>query len=246
MLRDRVYVNMATIPQRIESLKMVIPSIYGQTDELNVYLNGFDDIPEFLKRPGINIARSQDYGDKGDAGKFFWSDKVNGYYLTIDDDILYPRGYVSKIIEGIDSRNKEVPVGMHGEIFKNQINHWTRDRLGTYHFAMEVKKDAPACVIGTGCMGYHTEGVSVKPEDFRIPNMADVWFTRICVEQRKPRIVLSHPQGWLKIIPIPHNDTLWGKTVNEELQNPNGVSKEVREIQPCLPWEYLYDPLEKR
>jgi len=236
---DKIYINLATIPSREDSLKIVIESLYGQSNAINVYLNGFDNMPDFLDRPGINIARSQDHGDRGDSGKFFWSDKVTGYYLTVDDDIIYPRGYVRRIVKGIDSMNKKNPVGLHGELFKDVISHWTRDRKGTYHFATYLAKNSPTCVLGTGCMGYHTSGMDVTPEDFKIPNMADVWFAILCEKQNKKKVVLSHEGNWLKIIPIPHNDTLWGKTVNEERENPGKVSKEVREIQYCLPWKNM-------
>lgn len=242
-MKDKIYVNLATIPERVDALKMVIEGLYGQSNAINVYLNGFNEVPDFLDKPGINIARSQDHGDRGDAGKFFWSDKVEGYYLTVDDDIIYPKGYVKHIIAGIDARDKKVPVGLHGELFKDEINHWTRDRRGTYHFINYLAKDSPACVLGTGCMGYHTSGIKVKPEDFEIPNMADVWFTRICKSQNKPRIVLAHRQNWLRIIPMKTEATLWGKTVDEERSKPDVKSKEVRGIQPCLPWNDLYDTI---
>ena len=239
MAKDKIYVNLATMPSRVDALKIVINSLYGQSNAINVYLNGFNVVPDFLDKPGINIARSQDHGDRGDAGKFYWSDKVEGYYLTVDDDIVYPPGYVKHIVNGIDARGKQIPVGLHGELFKNQIRHWTRDRLGSQHFISELKLDTPTCVLGTGCLGYHTAGMKVKPEDFKIPNMADVWFAILCEEQDKQKIVLRHPSNWLRIIPMSHNDTLWGKTVNEEGKNPNLISKEVREIQICLPWKNM-------
>jgi hypothetical protein len=239
---DRVYANMASIPKRMKYLEIVVAHILPQVDILNIYLNNFEEIPWFLKdNKKINIIRSQDEGDRGDAGKFFWSDKVNGYYFTIDDDIIYPPNYIAKLKEGLDRRGKRCAVGFHGEMYGNEIKHWTKDRLGTFHFYYELEKDTPTCILGTGCMGYHTDFIKVTPEDFEIPNMADVWFTKLCHRQGKFRVVLSHQRGWLQILPIPEEDTIWGKTLKEENENPDKTSKEVELIQECLPWKYIQD-----
>lgn len=236
-----VYANMATIPQRISQLEVVVHSILPQVDQLNIYLNNFEEVPWFLKRDKINIIMSQDEGDRGDAGKFFWSDKVSGYYLTIDDDILYPADYVEKLKAGLDRRGKKCAVGIHGEMYGNEIKHWTKDRKITHHFYYELAVDTPVCVLGTGCQLYHTDFIRVKPEDFKIPNMADVWFTLICDRQGIFRVALSHRRGWLNILPIPEKDTLWGKTLKFESENPDEITDEVKAIQECLPWKFIQD-----
>lgn len=237
-MNNNIYINIASIPERMHLLEIVINCLYGQSTAINVYLNNYKEIPVFLKRPGINIATSEKYGDLGDAGKFFWSDKVEGYYLTADDDIIYPNNYVDCLIKGIQKYNNEIPVGIHGEIYPNIIKKWTFDRIKTYHFSHSLSKDSVSCILGTGCLGYHTSNLKVSPEDFPIPNMADVWFAVICEKQNKPKVVLARPEKWLKPINIPFMKTLWGKTFIEERINKE-ESKEVREIQICLPWKNM-------
>lgn len=238
---NKIYANMATIPNRIQQLEIVVNCILPQVDQLNVYLNNFEEVPWFLNNPKISVVRSQDQGDRGDAGKFYWADKVSGYYFTIDDDIVYPVDYVEKLKEGLDKRGKKCAVGVHGEIYRNEIRHWTKDREKTYHFYYELQNDTPVCVLGTGCALFHTDVIKVDPEEFKIPNMADVWFTKICNDQGKFRVVLAHQRGWLQILQIPEDQTLWGKTVKKENENPDLVSDEVRIIQECLPWKYIQD-----
>ena len=99
---DKIYANMATIPKRIPQLEVVVNCILPQVDVLNVYLNNFEEVPWFLKKDKINIVRSQEEGDRGDAGKFYWADKVSGYYFTIDDDIAYPPDYVEALKKGLE------------------------------------------------------------------------------------------------------------------------------------------------
>lgn len=238
---DKIYANMATIPKRIPLLETVVNCIIPQVDHLNIYLNNFEEVPWFLNHEKISIVRSQDEGDRGDAGKFFWADKVQGYYFTIDDDIIYPPDYVEKLKEALDKRGKKCAVGVHGEMYPDVIRHWTKDRIKTYHFYYENQKDTPVHVLGTGCAAFHTEKLQVKPEDFKTPNMADVWFTLICARNLFYRVVVAHQRGWLNILHLPMEETLWGKTVQFENDNPDKYSKEVEVIQECLPWKGIQD-----
>lgn len=232
---------MATIPKRIPLLETVVNCIIPQVDHLNIYLNNFEEVPWFLNHEKITVVRSQDEGDRGDAGKFFWADKVQGYYFTIDDDIIYPPDYVEKLKEALDKRGKKCAVGVHGEMYPDVIRHWTKDRIKTYHFYYENQKDTPVHVLGTGCAAFHTEKLQVKPEDFKTPNMADVWFTLICARNLFYRVVVAHQRGWLNILHLPMEETLWGKTVQFENDNPDKYSKEVEVIQECLPWKGIQD-----
>lgn len=238
---DKIYANMATIPKRIPLLETVVNCIIPQVDHLNIYLNNFEEVPWFLNHEKITVVRSQDEGDRGDAGKFFWADKVQGYYFTIDDDIIYPPDYVEKLKEALDKRGKKCAVGVHGEMYPDVIRHWTKDRIKSYHFYYENQKDTPVHVLGTGCAAFHTEKLQVKPEDFKTPNMADVWFTLICARNLFYRVVVAHQRGWLNILHLPMEETLWGKTVQFENDNPDKYSKEVEVIQECLPWKGIQD-----
>jgi hypothetical protein len=241
MTKEKIYANMATIPSRIPILERAVACILPQVDQLNVYLNGFEEVPWFLHHEKVNIVRSQDHGNMGDAGKFYWADKVEGYYFTVDDDILYPPDYVEKLKEALDKRGRKCAVGVHGEMYPNEIKHWTRDRIKTYHFYYECEKDVPVHVLGTGCMAYHTDKLKVNPNDFKIPNMADVWFTLICNRNCFYRVVITHPRGWLNILHVPEEETIWGKSVKFESENPTTKSKEVEVIQECLPWRCIQD-----
>ena len=50
---DTIYANMATIPKRIPQLQIVVECILPQVDQLNIYLNNFEEVPWFLDNPKI-------------------------------------------------------------------------------------------------------------------------------------------------------------------------------------------------
>lgn len=238
---DKIYVNMASIPDRESALNRVVDSMIDQVDYLNVYLNGYVYIPDFLKHPKISVVRSQDEGDNGDAGKFFWSDKVSGYYLTIDDDILYPPGYVAKLVEGIEKRNRKVAVGVHGDIYSDDMRYWTKSIIKSCYFMNKLDRDTPVCVLGTGAAAYHTDTLSLTPDFFEFPNMADAWFALACHRQAVPRIVLAHPQNYLQMLKVPNETALNPQIQAFERHHPDKMSMEVQILQEALPWKYLKD-----
>ena len=95
---DPIICGVASIPERSENLRQTIESILPFVDELHVFLNNYPATPKYLQNPKISVYRSQDYHDLGDAGKFFTVGKKRGFYLAIDDDIIYPEDYVWKLV----------------------------------------------------------------------------------------------------------------------------------------------------
>jgi len=77
-----VTVSLATLPERIESLKDTVDSLIGQVDVLNVFLDGHFEVPDFLKKDKINIQVCPDPEESiGDLGKFAFN-VPEGYHLT--------------------------------------------------------------------------------------------------------------------------------------------------------------------
>ena len=70
---EYVTASVASFAAREDSLKQAVASILPQIDRLNVYLNDYDAIPEFLRHPKITVASSQEHGDRRDNGKFFFT-----------------------------------------------------------------------------------------------------------------------------------------------------------------------------
>ncbi len=195
-IRDKVFVGIAAIPTRVNSFKKTIESLIHQVDEIGVYLNGWNKIPDFLKHPKIKIQQSQLTGDIGDAGKFFWIDNYSGYYFTCDDDIVYPQDYIQRTINKIEDYKRKAVIGFHGSVLLPNFQHYydvkSRNVLS---FNFDRKKDEHVHILGTGTIGFHTSTIQVKLSDFKKPNMADIFFGKLGQEQEVPFIVQKHLKG---------------------------------------------------
>jgi len=79
---EEVMVSIATHSERKDTLNLVIDSLLPQVDRLNVYLNGYDHIPDILKHPKVLAVLSQQkVGDLADNGKFFFGSIENWLLL---------------------------------------------------------------------------------------------------------------------------------------------------------------------
>lgn len=190
-MAELVHAALATIPSRVEALREVVARLLPQVDRLHVYLNGHDDVPDFLEDARIEVARSQEHGDRSDAGKLFWTNAVEGLYLGCDDDILYPSDYVDQIVAGIERHGRGAVVGMHGAVLPRPIaTYFTSRRVVSILGCIET--DQPVDVIGTGAMGFHTSAIRIRQEHFEAPGMADIWFSVQARLQAVPLVVLAH------------------------------------------------------
>jgi len=197
----------ASIPARRESLQKTVASLLPQVDRLGVYLNGYDDVPDFLSDERIDVARSQELGDRGDAGKMFWTDTAFDYYLACDDDVLYPPDYVTRLVEAIDHYQRRAIVGCHGVIMQERPKDYYRSRSRVYHGGSEVSEVHGVHLVATSSCGWH-RSIPVRPGIFAAPNMADMWLAAWANEHDIPRVIVPHRKGWLKVA-APPSGTIW-------------------------------------
>ena len=195
---NSIHIAIASIPSREQSLKKTIDSLIKQADIIHVFLNNYNEIPKFLCRDKIEVVRSQDYCDKGDAGKFFWANKIDGFYLTCDDDIIYPDYYVENLIDKIKEHGMYCVCGWHGSLINDSFNNYY-DTKSRKIFSYEKQRpwDTAVHILGTGCLGFHTNVLKISFDDFKIPNMADIFFAKIAQEKKIPLYVIAHKANQL-------------------------------------------------
>ena len=197
---EKIIFNMATMPIRVNSLQETVKSVINQCDELNIYLNEWSFVPEFLIDEKINIFRSQEHsGDLGDVGKFFTCDDWNGYIFTIDDKIIYPHDYVEKMIRAIETYKRKAFISLHGRLVKPKCSSYYHDYDKAFR-CLDYQRDTIfGHVLGTGVMAFHSSLFKVKLSHFKSTNMSDIWMSIALQKAKIPVVLLQHNAGWIRL-----------------------------------------------
>jgi hypothetical protein len=154
-------------------------------------LNSYDDIPIDLYDKKINIFIGDN--DKGDAYKFYNQKKYNGYYFTIDDDLIYPENYSEYMINKIEEYNRKSIITLHGRNFNQfPIDSYYLSQSELYRFNHKLEKDVNIQFGGTGVMAFHSSLMKIDIEYFRTPNMADIWVGKFAKENNIDIICVEH------------------------------------------------------
>lgn len=187
--------SLASIPSRIPQLAKTIESLLPQMDIINVFLNNYTTVPEFLYHEKINL----EFGDNslGDTGKFFWASMTPDYHFITDDDIIYPSDYADKMIAKIEQYGRKAIVGVHGINLRfTPITdfHGSTERF-SFHTAL--KEDCLVHILGTGTIAYHSDTIRVSVNDFKTRNMADIFFALLGQNQKVAFVAVKREKRWL-------------------------------------------------
>lgn len=238
--RDMVIFNVCSIPQRVDAFKKTINSVIDQCDQINVYLDGYLDVPEFLSKHSnkINIYRSQDIHGIRDGGKFIYLEKLmtsreKAYYFTIDDDIIYPVDYSNTLIKYIDKYDKKCVFGLHGILLKDNPVGYFSDKRVVYNFTKFLESLKTVNIIGTGTMAFHSEVFeNFSLAEFENPGMTDIYFGRLCKNRNIPMLVIPREDDWL-IDMNPSPD----QTLYHEFKGNDKIQTEI--LVGSIPWGLL-------
>lgn len=225
---DIVVCGIATIESRKNNLELTVRSLINQVDELIIYQNGYKEIFNFLKHPKIKTISSLDTDvDMGDAGKFYMIENYkNCYYLSCDDDIIYPNDYVENIISNLKKYNNNVIVTHHGRIMKNNAKSYYNDIKKGFRCLDEIIDEQPIDFGGTGVMGMYVNSVEGLNFDyFKSPNMADIWVGKYAKENKIPILILPHKKNWIKTsVKLDETNTISSRyKSNHDVQNTTMV-----------------------
>lgn len=195
-----ITVQIASIPDREEMLKKTVESLRPQCDKIFVGLNSYDHVPAFLNEGEYKFFDNS----TGDAVKFYGAENLDGWVLTCDDDLIYPDGYVNMMMWKV--YQYQSPATLHGKIYPRPVVAFNK-HTQVYRCLNYVEKDEWVDVGGTGVLCYHTDLVKVKYSDFKLANMADLWFAKICKDQGIDIICVAHQADYLTY--QSPNETIW-------------------------------------
>lgn len=187
---DKKICNISSYNRKSTLLK-TIDSIYPYMDVINVALNSYDEIPSELIDDKINLVITDN--SKGDAYKFLFLEESDGYYFTIDDDLIYYPHYTQYMIDKVDEYKRSSVITLHGRSFnKFPIESYYKNASEYYRCLGIVHKDVKIQFGGTGVMCFHTDLFKIGIDFFLAPNMADVWIGKYCEENNIPIICAKH------------------------------------------------------
>ena len=197
--------QLASIPERIETLEKTVKSLRPHVNTVYVALNGYKDVPGFLLGDKNIISILMD-NVLGDAGKFYDIEKRKGYILTCDDDIIYPPEYVSYMVNKVDEY--QCIVSLLGRVYGTRpIKSFRKGYTENYRCLGDVSEDVVVDLGGTGAMAFHTDHVKVTMDDFPKKNMADIWMAKLAHEQGVKIMAVKHRPKFVKYKDYP--DRIW-------------------------------------
>jgi len=185
-----ITIQIASVPEREKLLQKTVASLRPQVDKIWVGLNKYQHKPDFL-----NEGEYQFFDNStGDAVKFYNAENIQGWMLTCDDDLIYPKGYVKYMIR--KAKKYKSIVTLHGKRYRPLIKF--NPATETFRCLGDVLKDVHVDMGGTGVMCYHTDTIKVAYKDFKLANMADIWMAKLAKEQGVDIYCLSHKRSYLK------------------------------------------------
>jgi hypothetical protein len=165
---------------------------------INVALNdNHNNIPLFLYDTKINLFLTDN--SLGDAFKFMNLMNTNeGYFLSIDDDLIYPPNYVEYMVGKSKEYGDNKVITIHGRNFsKFPVGSYYRSATERYSCLTKVKNDVKVQFGGTGVMCFHSSLLKIPLSYFRVANMADVWVGKYCIENNIEIICAKHDEGYI-------------------------------------------------
>ena len=175
---NTVTIGVASHPPRRDALPKSIESLLPQCDRLCLYLNNYsasiiDELPESDKLEIVLAGTDPDTGEQREYpdihchGKLHWIDKCDGYYLTCDDDIIYPLNYVDEMIRTLRKYDDKVIVSCGGGVKnKRGITSWYTTPKESNDYDTPVNHYSGACMI----MHPKTIGAGGELTTFAIPD----------------------------------------------------------------------------
>lgn len=218
----RTMIWIASIPNREKELQRCIQSLYNQADRIVVWLNWYDHVPSFLKKPGIEVIMWDN--SLWDAIKFAKVHETDAYdyYFSCDDDLFYPKNYIQSRIDHIEKYDRKAIVWTHWVIVPwNKIQTYYGNCI-RYTYKSFLPTDNFVNVLGTGTVAFHKDTIKLSLKDFPKPNMADI---RLGIKAQKwsvPMLCLKHNGDEIQTMNT--NGSIWEDKHNDDSDITNIVN----------------------
>lgn len=207
-----VIFSMANIVERRNNLEDIINILLPQCDIFHLNLINYDEkINLDIKSKKIIYHYYSDAGSE--IRLIHYSKYTNGYYFTIDDDILYPKNYVDVMLSNM---NINPIVCVHGSIINlNKTEKYYENRK-VYHFSRHLNKTTKVMFPGVGTSAFDISKIKINHIDFKIKNMSDIYIGVFSAQQNITPISINRSKNWLTPLPE-YNVRIFGNNPHEEI-----------------------------
>lgn len=199
--------HMATFKPRYTGMIRRVKELINQCDMLRIYANGYTAIPQelqlYVDSGKLDFHHSDT--DMGSQGKLYWLDvDCNDYYLTVDDDIYYPKNYVDTLVKAYE-RYPNCIVSMHGGVFCFNDNgripafRKLKDIRKLYGYGNRLVEDKNAHLLGMGCACTVPAKVGLDKSVITGPlHSGDDEDIAVWAQNKGvPLIIIKHPSHWM-------------------------------------------------
>jgi hypothetical protein len=222
-----IHLTMATVPRRERFARTAIESLLNcntKADTSHIELNGYTVAPDWLEDlPVTYTLRPDNIGAKAKLARL---DGVKGYYLTVDDDIAYPRDYIGYLTDMIENYGRKAFVGFHGSTHKRTpIRSYWHDVAARYHFEAGLHQNTPCSMLGTGTLAFHTS-IGLTYSVFEKGNQTDPYLSRWANNNRIAQIALCRAAGYIRQI-AGSQDTggeIWRSALGNDSEQTNVIN----------------------
>jgi len=188
----KVIIGMATFAGRESACETAVESLAKQVDDILLWDNSTEGAEDLT-----------------DNGKFAGLSMIDEdcYYLTCDDDLLYPEDYVEQMLEAIERTNSIVT--HHGRILTGlNKNYYTGHE--SFRCLDDVNIERRIDVCGTGVTGFKTSAFNpVHLPYSKDKKMSDLIFSCAAVHHGIDIFVQPHRKGWIKQLDIDHKTSIY-------------------------------------
>lgn len=181
-----IYANISAT-SNIKALEETIESIYNQFDEINICFSSNQTITD--KKINVVSVEREDTNNK-----FFFLDKVNGFYFTIDSGILYPPNYVKATIPRFCTYDIVTYGGKNFRTFPF-IDYDTS--CTKYHYSEAKDRDRQVQFGHTGTMAFHVNDFKFRRKELVLPNLTEPLIGCLAKDKNKLIYCLAHDRNWI-------------------------------------------------
>ncbi len=204
--------HIASIYGRENSLHKTVNSIINQVDKVYVMLNDYPSIPRWLEDGKIHAELL--LNELGDGAKWLHCWDEPSVCVCVDDDLILPYDFIDTLRRGMALFGGAISA--HGKRYdKLPIEHYRRNFTANYRCLNAVAQSSPCHIIGTGVLMFDNQQVKFDSSLYEYKNIADVLFSRLCIQQGILMTVLAHRVGWIRY--QPQKTTIWNTSQDDTI-----------------------------